>query len=86
MCHCFYNLEFFGLAKYWGGGNCPPCPPPPPVPTAMERHYNFHHRGTSRYKITVIKPCMAIIRPFLTPLGTEARNCRTVQIENITAS
>ena len=24
---CFYNLEFFGLAKYWGGGgNCPPAP------------------------------------------------------------
>ena len=30
-CRCFYNLEFFGLAKYWGGN----CPPAPPVPTAM---------------------------------------------------
>ena len=26
ICRCFYNLEFFGLPKYWGG-NCPPCPP-----------------------------------------------------------
>ena len=25
------NLIFGGLAKYWGGGNCPP----PPVSTAM---------------------------------------------------
>ena len=24
---CFYNLKFFGLAKYWGG-NCPPPLPP----------------------------------------------------------
>ena len=30
----FYNLEFFGLAKYWGGGANAPLPPPP-VPTAM---------------------------------------------------
>ena len=28
ICRYFYNLEIFGLAKYWGG-NCPP------VPTAM---------------------------------------------------
>ena len=30
----FLNSKLFGLAKYWGGGNCPPAPPPP-VPTAM---------------------------------------------------
>ena len=38
MCRCFYNLKFFGLAKYWGGGAIAP-PAPPPVPTAMRNDY-----------------------------------------------
>ena len=29
ICRCFYNLENFGLAKYWGGGGN--CPPPAPL-------------------------------------------------------
>ena len=28
ICRCFYNLKFFGLPKYWGGGQLPPPAPP----------------------------------------------------------
>ena len=59
ICRCFYNLEFFGLPKYWGGGgNCPP-----PLPPLFLRPWNWSAAVTHNH-IAVHFEIQPICSPF----------------------